>query len=182
MCQVKYVKEIASKPTLKLRIEQIYWRIRKKLRKLKFLRNMKRNLTKTHSQRPTVSQISSNPMSDSRNPSKRRSKDSQIYVYTPLKKGDTVKVRSKEEISQMLDENDKYKGCYFMEEMWQYCGTKQKVLTKVEYFYDELSSVMRKANNIVLLEGLICSGDMHWQHKCDRNCYFFWREEWLEKI
>ena len=100
-----------------------------------------------------------------------------------LKPGDVVIVRSKEEILDTLDEDNKTEGCAFMDEMWQYCNTKQNVLKKVEYFFDERNSKFYKAQNTVLLEGVHCSGKLSkLMPSCDRSCYFFWKEEWLKKI
>ena len=100
-----------------------------------------------------------------------------------LKPGDLVKIRSKDQILQTLDKNNKLKGCYFMDEMWQYCGTQQRVLKRVNYFYDEGNFQMRKAKKTVLLDGLHCHGIVSdSKQRCDRHCLFFWREEWLEKI
>jgi hypothetical protein len=33
--------------------------------------------------------------------------------------------------------------------------------------------------NTVLLDGAICDG---WGGKCDRSCFFFWREAWLRRV
>src|SRR5512137_1847472 len=35
--------------------------------------------------------------------------------------GDRVKVRSKKEIRNMLDSHEKYKGCLFIDEMYEHC-------------------------------------------------------------
>lgn len=100
-----------------------------------------------------------------------------------LKPGDIVRILSKEDIFKTLDEERKLEGCYFMEEMAQYCGSVQKVLKRVNYFYDEGKMRMFKTYNIVLLEGLNCSGKTDSsEYNCDRSCYFFWKENWLEKI
>lgn len=104
-------------------------------------------------------------------------------ITSDLKPGDLVRVRSKKQILQTLDANNKFDGCFFMAEMWRYCGSKQKVLKKIDYFYDEREGKMYKASNIVLLEGINCSGKLeNLMPKCDRNCYLFWKEVWLEKI
>lgn len=101
----------------------------------------------------------------------------------PLKPEGVLIVRSKEEILETLDENNRLEGCGFMDEMWQYCNTRQKVFKRVEYFFDERNSRFFKARNTVLLEGLRCSGKLSkLMPRCDRSCYFFWREEWLKKI
>jgi hypothetical protein len=95
-----------------------------------------------------------------------------------LKAGDLVRVRSREEIQATLDRWRALKGCGFLGEMAGYCGTNQRVLKRVERFIDERDYRLKKASGIVLLDGVICSGN----GKCDRCCFFFWREEWLEKL
>ena len=110
-------------------------------------------------------------------------KDSPYIPTRGLKPGDIVRVRSKEQILQTLDKNNMLKGCYFMNEMWQYCGSQQKVLKRVDYFFDERRAKYYRASNTVILENLCCSGKLaKFMPKCDRNCYVFWKEEWLEKI
>lgn len=98
-----------------------------------------------------------------------------------LEAGDIVRIRSKEEISGMLDMWNQSQGCAFMEEMWQYCGTVHRVLKRVRKFLDERDYRMKSCKGIVILEGVTCEGTRDFGI-CDRSCYFFWREEWLEKI
>lgn len=95
--------------------------------------------------------------------------------------GDLVRVQSEEEIRATLNHWNQLKGCSFMEEMWQYCGTTQRVLKRVEKFLDERDYLIKRCNGIVLLDGLFCEGTRDFG-PCDRTCFFFWREEWLEKI
>jgi hypothetical protein len=100
-----------------------------------------------------------------------------------LEPGDIVIVRSKEEILETLDENNKLEGCGFMEEMWKFCNTQQKVLKRVNYFFDERNSKFYKTKDIVLLKGNHCSGKLSkLMPRCDRSCYYFWKERWLKKI
>lgn len=98
-----------------------------------------------------------------------------------LKAGDLVRVRSREEIQATLDRWRSLKGCGFLKEMARYCGTSQRVLKRVERFVDERDYRMKKASGIVLLDGVLCSGTGN-SGRCDRSCFFFWREEWLEKL
>ena len=42
--------------------------------------------------------------------------------------GQPVRIKSREAIQATLDPWNYLKGCGFMEEMWQYCGTRQRVL------------------------------------------------------
>jgi hypothetical protein len=100
---------------------------------------------------------------------------------SPLKKGDLVKVRSKEEIMSTLDPFQELKGCAFLIEMHQYCGTEQRVFKPMERFMDERDYKVKKTRGLILLENNFCSGTPVFG-KCDRSCFLFWREEWLEKI
>jgi hypothetical protein len=98
-----------------------------------------------------------------------------------LKAGENVRVRTKEEILATLNPWNELKGCAFISEMWQYCGTTQRILKRVERFVDERDYRVKKVSGVVLLEEVNCNGTGFYG-KCDRNCYFFWREEWLERI
>jgi hypothetical protein len=98
----------------------------------------------------------------------------------PFKPGDTVRVKTLAEIQTTLDEWNECRGCMFMEAMKEYCGTIQRVLQPVERFVDERDYRVKKAKGVTLLEGLICHGTPQYG-RCDRACYYFWRNEWLEK-
>lgn len=95
--------------------------------------------------------------------------------------GDLVRVRSEKEIRDTLNIWKELKGCMFMEAMWQYCGTVQRVLKPVERFVDERDYRVKRAKGLVLLKDLICEGTPDYG-RCDRACFYFWRVEWLEKI
>ena len=98
-----------------------------------------------------------------------------------LQAGDEVRVKSREEIQATFDRWNRLRGTSFMEEMWRYCGTRRRVLKRVDRFLDERDYRMKKCRGIVLLAGVICEGTKDFG-RCDRSCFFFWREEWLEKI
>jgi hypothetical protein len=98
-----------------------------------------------------------------------------------LKSGDLVRVRSLEEIQATLGAFKELKGCAFLEEMKQYCGSQQKVLKAMERFLDERDYQVKKTSGIVLLEGVYCQGTPVFG-RCDRSCLLFWREEWLERL
>ena len=104
-----------------------------------------------------------------------------IPVVETFNAGDKVRVKSKEEISKFIDGWQHYKGCRYMYEMWQYCGTTHTVYKKVNRFLDEQTMKMMKSDgNLYILEGLICEGS--WPYpQCDRSCFYFWRGEWLER-
>ena len=98
-----------------------------------------------------------------------------------LKKGDLVRVRSKEEIESTLNHLGQLKGCSFMDAMLPYCGTIQHVLKPMERFVDERDLCVKKCSGLVLLEGVMCQGTTQFG-RCDRSCLMFWRQEWLQKI
>jgi hypothetical protein len=98
-----------------------------------------------------------------------------------LRAGDIVRVRTPDEIRSTLDSWHELRGCLFMQDMWQYCGTEQRVLKRVERFVDERDYRVKKAQGIVILEGLTCQGTPDYG-RCDRACFYFWREEWLQRI
>jgi len=98
-----------------------------------------------------------------------------------LKAGDMVRVRSRAEIQATLDPWKELKGCAFLESMWPYCGTTQRVLQAMERFLDERDYKVKRVRGMVLLEGVLCRGTPVFG-RCDRCCHFFWRQEWLEKM
>jgi hypothetical protein len=98
-----------------------------------------------------------------------------------LKAGDWVRVRSLEEIEATLNHWRQVKGCAFMPELGEYCGTTQRVLKSMKRFVDERDLRVKKSSGIILLDGVMCQGTAEFG-SCDRSCFYFWREEWLEKV
>ncbi len=98
-----------------------------------------------------------------------------------IQAGDRVRVRSKQEIQATLNRWNQLNRCSFMEEMWPYCGTTQRVLKRIGKFLDERDYLIKKCKGVLILDGVMCQGTKDFG-ACDRSCFFFWREEWLEKI
>ncbi len=98
-----------------------------------------------------------------------------------LKAGTVVRVKTLKEIQATLSFWKELKGCGFLREMWPYCGTTQRVLKPVERFVDERDYQVKQTRGVVLLEGAICQGTELYG-RCDRSCFYFWREEWLEEV
>jgi hypothetical protein len=97
-----------------------------------------------------------------------------------LQPGEWAQVRSIDEISATLDENNKYKGLYFMPEMEKFCGEKFKVFKKVERIKLESDGEVRILKSpTVFLEGAYCNGERHMG--CGRACFHFWKEAWLKR-
>ena len=103
------------------------------------------------------------------------------YETLNLQPGEMVEVKSFEEISATLDENQKYKGLYFMPEMEKFCGKKFRIFKRAEIIKLESTGEVRKLTcPAVFLEGVYCDGENH--DGCDRSCFLFWREVWLRRI
>jgi len=99
-----------------------------------------------------------------------------------LRPGDTVRVKSKREIRRSLDSEGRTRGCAFTHEMYRYCGQTFRVRKSVEVFFDEARQKMSRCRNMFILEDAVCNGRQRlYTVKCDRNCYFFWQIEWLDK-
>lgn len=97
-----------------------------------------------------------------------------------LQPGERVRVRRRDEILATLDPAGQLRGCACVDEMLIYCGTEQRVLKRVERVLDERDFLVKPCSGIVLLEGVTCQGTQA-TGPCDRSCFFFWRDEWLER-
>ena len=96
-----------------------------------------------------------------------------------LQPGELVQVKSEAEIMATLDEHGRCRGLAFLPEMSQHIGARLRVLKRVEQIFLEESRQGRKTRNTVLLEGVNCQGI---GIGCDRSCFLFWREAWLERV
>lgn len=96
-----------------------------------------------------------------------------------LKTGELVQIVLFEKILDTLDNRGKLNGLFFMPEMKQYCGQKKRVYKNVNRILLESTGKLRKMTNIVILENVICDGELHYH--CDMSCFFFWKEAWLER-
>ena len=97
--------------------------------------------------------------------------------------GDMVKVLSKEEISQKLNDYSKQDSCLFMNQMWEYCGKEFKIAKVVKNLFDEQHCKMYNTSfHLYILNGVICRGEVEsFDHRCDHSCHFLWHEDWLTK-
>ncbi|HKT22451.1 MAG TPA: hypothetical protein VJR06_07590 [Nitrososphaerales archaeon] len=97
-----------------------------------------------------------------------------------LKPGEWVKVRTAREIFDTLDSNGRHKGLGINPEQVSFCGKKFRVFKVVDKIRLESTGELRRMKApTVLLEGAVCDGRFH--GGCDRSCFCFWREEWLER-
>lgn len=67
------------------------------------------------------------------------------YSSPNLQPGDWVIVRSKNEVLSTLDQWKRCRGCKYMDNMWQYCGGKFKVLKTVDNMLDERELKMKNS-------------------------------------
>lgn len=100
-----------------------------------------------------------------------------------LRPGDIVEVKTASEILQTLDADGTLDRLPFMPEMVDFCGKRFQVSKRVvKTCYYGLGTGMRKfaAEDVVLLDGLRCSGAAH--DGCQKACMTFWREAWLRRV
>jgi len=100
-----------------------------------------------------------------------------------LRPGDLAEVKSPSEILETLDANGTLDQLPFMPEMIEFCRKRFKVSRRVVKICTSGSgSTMRRfrADDVVLLDGLRCSGADH--DGCQKACMIFWREAWLRKV
>lgn len=94
--------------------------------------------------------------------------------------GEWVEVKSAEEIRETLNDFGAFRGLYFMDEMWNFCGQRFRVLKRMERLMVESTGHMRTIRNTVLLDGTVCDGSSH--RGCDATCHHLWREMWLRRV
>jgi hypothetical protein len=99
-----------------------------------------------------------------------------------LRAGSVVQVRSKREIEDTLDANQRNRGLWFDVEMLPYSqqGT-FKVLRRVERIINEKTGrMMRIPGACLILDNVTCSGHYsQFRMFCPRSIYPYWREIWL---
>jgi hypothetical protein len=101
-----------------------------------------------------------------------------------LKPGDTVEVRTTEEIAPTIDESGRTRGLGFDREMIPYCGGRHRVKDRVERIIDERTGQMIEiSSDCLILDGVVCSGE-HSSGRwfCPRAIYPYWREAWLRPV
>lgn len=96
-----------------------------------------------------------------------------------LQSGEYVEVKSEGEILQTLDSEGKLNGLTYIPAMAEFCGKRFKVFKRMETMYQEESGKVRRLKHTVLLDGVHCDGMLM---RCDRACFFFWREAWLRRV
>jgi hypothetical protein len=102
-----------------------------------------------------------------------------------LRPGEYVRIKSKEEIEQTVDEDGNNRGLGFDQgDMAPYCGGVYKVHSRVSKIIDEATGRMRHMKQpCIILEGVTCNSEYaSCRLNCPRAIYSYWREIWLERV
>src|SRR3974377_73355 len=94
--------------------------------------------------------------------------------------GAIVMVRPWSEILATLDSNGMLDGLPFMAEMVKFCGRRFRVSKAPDTTCEETQGNMRRIRYVVFLEGLRCDGLAH--GGCQKGCFIFWKEAWLQHV
>ncbi len=98
-----------------------------------------------------------------------------------MRAGDTVRVRSRQDIFRTLDQSGRLDGLPFMPEMLRFCGQTLEVVKRADKTCDSIRAPgMRRMEGAVFLSGSRCDGSAHGQ--CEARCLLFWKEAWLEPL
>ncbi|MFD1544488.1 hypothetical protein [Nonomuraea guangzhouensis] len=98
-----------------------------------------------------------------------------------LQPGELVRVRSRQEILDTVNEDLSNRGMNFDAELARHCGRTARVRARVDRCIDEPSGRMLEMKTpCIVLEGVVCEG-VH-SLNCPREFFPFWREIWLERV
>jgi hypothetical protein len=102
-------------------------------------------------------------------------------VRLDLQPGEVVRIRSRAEVGETLNEQRLNRGLGFDAEMARFCNRTARVAGKVDRIIDEQTGRMLTMKEpCVLLDGIICEGAYH--ASCPRSITPYWREIWLERV
>ncbi len=97
-----------------------------------------------------------------------------------LRPGDWVRIKSRAQIKQTLDSASRNRGLLFETEMSEYAGQPFQMDFPISRMIHEETGKMLPLANTVALKGLTCQGLC--AKNCPRSNYWFWREDWLERV
>jgi len=115
-----------------------------------------------------------------------RSLERRSGIVLDLRPGERVRVKSSKEILASLDQSDRLEGMSFMASVMEpYCGRVFTVRKRVDRFFDEKHWKLRKLKHVVILDQVFCEparGSHEDFAGCERTCFLFWKEAWLERV
>jgi hypothetical protein len=97
-----------------------------------------------------------------------------------LRVGDSVEVRSKEEILRSLDATGRLDGLPFMPQMFQYSGQRFKVYKRAHKTCDTVNGTAGRWLSDGIHLDLRCDGKAY--GNCQAACLIFWKEAWLKRV
>src|SRR5262245_37854814 len=104
-----------------------------------------------------------------------------IFARRPLRAGDLIEVRSREEILVTLDDRGMHEQMPFMPEMLKLCGRRFTVAKVAHKTCDTIHYAgARRLGNTVHLANVRCDGSAH--AGCQAGCLIFWKEAWLKRV
>jgi len=101
-----------------------------------------------------------------------------------LQPGETVRVKSHDEILETISVASKNRGLWWDAECVPYCGGTYKVLARVDKIIeDKHGRMVEMKYPCIILDGVVCKG-RYSDHRlfCPRELYPYWREIWLERV
>jgi len=99
--------------------------------------------------------------------------------------GQRVRVKTLEQIRSTLDAVGDCEGLGFMPVQEAFCGREFVVRKRIERFFDERTRRMLRLRNTVILDGVFCEPPTTSAVDyagCQRTCFLFWKEAWLEPV
>ena len=105
------------------------------------------------------------------------------HLSLNLQPGEWVQVRSKDEILQTLNAQQRNRGLFFDVEMTPFCEGRYQVLKRVDKIIDEKTGrMLTMPNPCLILDGVTCGGCRSSNRMfCPRGVYPYWREIWLRR-
>ena len=98
-----------------------------------------------------------------------------------LREGDSIIVRSREEIAATLDVNGRNRGLWFDRDMLKHCGRQHHVHRIVERIIDDATGRMLSMKTpCLVMDSVTASGEF--MRFCPQHDYPFWREAWLQRV
>ncbi len=101
-----------------------------------------------------------------------------------LQVGESVRVKSHDEIVETLNRAKQNRGMGFGEELVPYCGNTYNVVRRVDRIINEKTGRMMKMGTpSVILDGVVCRSEFsNCRLFCPRAIPSYWREIWLERV
>ena len=99
-----------------------------------------------------------------------------------LQPGEWVRVKTRQEIVPTLDKQGKNRGLVFTVEMLPFCGSKFRVLQRLDKMMQESTRKVISVEDTVVLENVTCDGCHILRGGCPRENYHYWREVWLQRL